>query len=67
MASNNSVSQVDRKAVPASKRNREELKHIKYRKKCKTIPVPGTIDIQVVGAGGMGTPQAVMVNLNNFR
>lgn len=49
-------------------KNTDVPKHIKYREsKAGQLPVPGVIDIQVVGTGAGGTPKAVMVNMSWFR
>ncbi|XP_041363952.1 zinc phosphodiesterase ELAC protein 2-like [Gigantopelta aegis] len=55
-----------RSTMPKNKTNCAKLKHIKYKEgRGGQFPTPSVIDVQVIGSGGRGTPQSVVIGTDH--
>ena len=54
--------------MPKNKTNSVKLKHIKYKEgRGGQFPTPSIIEVQVIGSGGRGTPQSVVIGTDHSK
>lgn len=48
--------------------NKDKLRHVRYREQIGgKLPVPGKIELQVIGSGGRGTPRSIILQTEHLR
>jgi hypothetical protein len=63
----NPEQQIQRSRMWQERRQPDKLRHIKYRETVKDLPVPGIMNLQVIGTGGRGTPRSVLLVTEHYR
>lgn len=54
--------------MPKAQSTKEKLRHVRYREQIGgKLPVPGKIELEVIGSGGHGTPRSVILSTDHVR
>ncbi|XP_014784508.1 zinc phosphodiesterase ELAC protein 2 isoform X1 [Octopus bimaculoides] len=54
--------------MPKAQPTKEKLRHVRYREQIGgKLPIPGKIELEVIGSGGYGTPRSVILSTDHVR
>ncbi|GAB1610816.1 zinc phosphodiesterase ELAC protein 2-like [Argonauta hians] len=54
--------------MPKTQTSKEKLRHVRYREQIGgKLPIPGKIELEVIGSGSRGTPRSVILSTDHVR